>query len=115
MSTVPRWYHRAFDVGHGRDGFVIRVADRWWPAIVAERAVETILAALGHPCCGRGPLGRVMALQLPFHRFLNLPNKLYWSERLVATIPISDEQAVVIAPWAAEHLAGNDDEEADDA
>ena len=98
------WTHRTFTVVHGRDGFSLRVADEWWLALAVEWASETTLAALGHPCCGRGPLGRIPALGLVWHRVLTLRASLPHRDRTVADLPLTEEQAAQIAPWAVDAM-----------
>lgn len=106
-------YRRCFHVGHSRDGFRLGVWDRFVPGIVAEGLVGGILAALGHPCCERGLLGRSDLVALAAFKFLNLPNRLARRDRLVVEILISPEQAVTIEPqWARETWALVADEEA---
>lgn len=134
------WTHRTFDVTHSRDGWTLRVSDERWVATIAERATEGVLAALGHPCCGRGPLARLTlryrtlhrlglpvdpevircgeldddALDLFWHRVLNLPNRFYLGERLVASLPLTEEQAETLAPEFVARWRIPDEDELDE-
>lgn len=68
----------------------------------AEWVVSGALTALGHPCCGQGPL-RKLGSQLFWHRVLNLPAKFYRWNRHVIQIPLTREQAEALAPeWVVE-------------
>ena len=118
------WTHRTHRVTHGRDGWSLAVSDERWVATIAEEVTEKVLAALGHPCCGRGPLARLTityrtlhrlgwpvdseivrcgelgdnALDYFWHKVLNLPNRLYLGERQVLRIPLTEEQAEELDP-----------------
>ena len=104
------WTHRTFTVSYRRDGFFLCVADDWWLATVVSWTVENVLAALGHPCCGRGPLGRIPVLGLFWHRVLNLPVHLPHRSRTVVDLPLSDAQADLIKPGIVERMRDLDDE-----
>lgn len=104
------WTHRTFTVSHGRDGFFLRVTDEWWLATAAEWIAETALAALGHPCCGRGPLGRIPTLGLVWHRVLNLRACMPHRDRAVIGLPLSEKQAARIAPAFVEEMRHLDNE-----
>lgn len=102
------WRHRTFNVAHGKDGWLLRVDDEPWAYTVAAAATEGVLAALGHPCCGEGPLGRPGVLDLFWFRVLNLPNRLSRWNRHVASIPLTEEQAETLGPeWVAERRSGD--------
>lgn len=101
----PKWmYRRKWSVTHGRDGFMLWVRDEWVPYLVAEKVNHAVLAALGHPCCGRG-LGRISGdwIDLFWYRWLNLPHRLYRFGKPVIEIPLTVEQAFTLAPhWRDE-------------
>ena len=85
--------HRVYWVTHGRDGATLRVVDRRLVRHLVEGAVEGVMAAVGHPCCGRG-LGRLDVISWAAHSLLC--GALNWAargERVVARIRLSDEEA----------------------
>lgn len=120
MGFDLRWHHRTFNVAHSKDGWVLRVDDEPWAMTIAERVVHGGLAALGHPCCGEGPLGKTERLELFWYEVLNLPNKLYRWNRHVGRLPLTEEQAELLEPehvrerreWAAELAAEDTEDEA---
>ena len=110
------WRHRTYSVAHSRDGWLLQVDDEPWAMTIAERAVGAVLGALGHPCCGKGPLKGPLtdsdAGQLFWFQIMNLPNKLYRWNRHVAEIPLTEEQAETLAPeWVAEYRSRDENEE----
>jgi hypothetical protein len=117
-TTPPPWPRvRRFWTGVGREGFHLTVVDRWLVAEAAERANEAMLAALGHPCCGRGPFGREV-LGLFWWKILQWPNFLSRYDHRVIEIPLTTEQALIIQPswndgtwWRKEDDVESDGEE----
>jgi hypothetical protein len=99
----PQWmYRRKWWVGHSKDGFHISCWDVWLPYHVAEKVVETALAVVGHPCCGRG-LGRIPGVDVAAYVVLNLPNRWWRHSVHIIEIPVTREQALRIQPsWADE-------------
>lgn len=98
-------YRRQWSVTHGRDGFGLWVRDEWIPYLVVKKVNHAILVALGHPCCGRGPLGRIPGdrAQLFWFKWLNLPNGLGRFSKKVIEIPLTVEQAFTLSPhWRDE-------------
>lgn len=119
--------HRSYHVVRGQDGYSLNVIDESWTGVIAETVNENMLAALGHPCCGKGPLSRLTlrygtlrklgiwwgrpepeedweedldenALDLFWFRVLNLPNRLRNRLDVVARIPLTEEQARALHP-----------------
>jgi hypothetical protein len=91
--------HRVYLVTHGRDGATLRVVDRRLVRHLVEGAVEGVMAAVGHPCCGRG-LGRLGVAYWPAHALL--VGVMQWAtrgERIVARIRLSDEEAQTLSAW----------------
>ena len=98
---APSWmYRRRYDVTHGRTGFKMSVFDRWLPGVATEAAVNAVLAALGHPCCGRG-LGRIPGVDVAAFTVLNWPNRLMRRDKRVLELPLTEAQALTLEPsWA---------------
>lgn len=93
------WTHRReYSVTHGRDGHALLVHDRWLPGVAAEAVVNAVLAALGHPCCGRGPLGRPATLDLFWWRIMQWPCSFAHRDRRVVTVPLTVNQAATLRP-----------------
>lgn len=106
-------YRRHWDTCHGRDGFALVGWDMWLPFLVAEKAVETFLAAIGHPCCGRG-LGRIPGVDMLFWEVLNLPSGWWRHNRRVIELLLTAEQAFTIQPsWRDETWITIDGEDED--
>lgn len=107
---MPSWmYRRCYWTGHSRDGFHLSVMDRWLPAVVAEGVVNTLLAALGHPRCGRG-IGRIPGVDYVAYLLLDAPNRLCQRDREVLKLPVTEGQALTIEPSWAESTWWRDDE-----
>ncbi len=101
---TPWMYRRHYHVMHGRDGFTLMARDRWLPGIAAETGANAFLAALGHPCCGRG-LGRIPGVDYLAFRVLNAPNRLLRRDKRVMEIPLTVEQALTLQPsWAESYF-----------
>jgi hypothetical protein len=90
-------FRREYHVAHGRDGHHLAVRNCWRPALVANWAMQTVLAMLGHPCCGRG-LGRIPKTDLFWHTAMDWPCKLMARDRPVISIPLTYEQAAILRP-----------------
>jgi hypothetical protein len=131
--------HRAFHVVHGEGGWELSIRDEPWAGLAMERVVEGLLAALGHPCCDRGPLSRLSVsyrtlrrLHIPFgsdgvleddelddnafsllwFRVLNVPNRFSRRGHRVLGLPLTREQARVLAPRFVEDREARDEESA---
>ena len=130
--------HRTYSVYHGKDGWGLRVEDEDWRFVAAERGSNALLGALGHPCCGKGPLGKVSlsfralrkvgisfgsadleddseldddALELLFYRVLNFPNRYYRLNKRVADIELTRPEAHALRPdWVEERESWDDEE-----
>jgi hypothetical protein len=96
---------RRVHVTHSRWGYALRVTDtpRW--AVAVAWAYETVLMGLlGHPCCGRGIWGRLPEpladrLCALAHQGLTATGRVDWNrERVVAELPLSEEQGAVLRP-----------------
>jgi hypothetical protein len=130
------WTHRTHHLTHSRDGWSLAVSDERVVGTLAEKAMEGVLAALGHPCCGKGPLAHLSvsyrtlrslglpvdaetvrcneldedALDLLWHKVLNLPNRLLVPHRPLLSLPLTKEQARVINPEFVDRFECLDDE-----
>jgi hypothetical protein len=129
--------HREFHVVHGRGGWQLSIRDEPWAGLVMEPVIEGLLAALGHPCCDRGALSRLRvsyrtlrrlhipfgadveleddelddnALSLLWFRVLSLPNRFSRRSHQVLGLPLTREQAHVLAPRLVEDREARDEE-----
>jgi len=101
-----KMYRRRWSVVHGRDGFALYVRDCWLPGILAEHVTGAFLAALGHPCCGRG-IGRIPSdhFDIMWFTVLNWPCRFAVRDRMVIDLPLTVEQALTLAPsWAGDFM-----------
>jgi hypothetical protein len=91
-------FRREYAVTHGRDGHALSVRDRWLPGVAAEMLSNAVLATLGHPCCGRGPFGRITATEVIWWRIMQWPCDLAHHDRPVMDLPLTTEQAAALRP-----------------
>lgn len=92
---------REYNVVHGRDGHQLVIRDCWWPGVLAEKATEAVLAALGHPCCGRG-IGRIPRTEVFWFSVLNWPCRFAARDNEVLSLPLTPEQAAALRPDLAD-------------
>lgn len=105
MQTLM--YRREYSVCGGNDGFVLDVRDRWLPGLAAEHLVTGVLAALGHPCCGRG-LGRIEKVRELSCLLLVAPNQLFHRDRHLVHLSLTTEEAFALEPTFVKVLSDVD-------
>lgn len=99
-------YRREYSTGHSYCGFTLHVRDRWLPGWLAEHAVEAFQAALGHPCCGKGPLQYIPGIDIALIRIESAV--LNWGHRRdqqIVDVPLTAEQALAIQPLWRDDIA----------
>ena len=102
---------RDWSLTYGKDGFQLNAWDVAWRYWLADKAVDGLMNLLGHPCCGKGLLGRVPFTDLMWFKLINLPCKLWRLNREVIRFPVTDEQARVINPEFVKRLEDEDEDE----
>ena len=103
--------HREHLVARTRDRYVLTVTDRPVLRYLAEVVIEHGMAALGHPCCGRGA-GRLPFVHAPANALLY--GVLTWAsrrDRCIEDIPLTEGQARALNPGFIEWWTSEDDED----
>lgn len=95
---MRKTHRREYSVTHGRDGHSLEVRDRWLPGVLTEVAANALLAVLGHPCCGRGPLGWIPFLDVVWWRIMQWPCDLAHRDQRVLSLTLTVEQAATLRP-----------------